>query len=162
MSLQDIDWRAKLRPLFRFGTKLPPGVRSLVGLVLITPGFAGIVMPLLGFWMAPLGVMFIALDIPPLAHSRLPSLNIIRDWHLNMTRFGFLNAAAMFPGWTYQRSVRAAALAHSGPIGLFFLDADGRVSAALRQPDQFHDETMVATTPVRERPTIRTSPRFAR
>jgi hypothetical protein len=26
----------------------------------------GIVMPLLGFWMAPLGALFIALDVPPL------------------------------------------------------------------------------------------------
>ncbi len=65
MRFQDIDWRAKLRPLFRFGTKLPVGVRSLVGFMLIAAGVVGIVMPLLGFWMAPLGVMFIALDIPP-------------------------------------------------------------------------------------------------
>lgn len=67
------------------------------------------------------------------AHARLPSDDIIGDWHLNMARFGFPTAAAMFPGWTYQRTVRAAALAHSGSVGLFFLDADGRVSAALRQ-----------------------------
>jgi hypothetical protein len=66
MNIKNIDWRAKLRPLYRFATKLPPVVRSLAGLVLIAAGFVGIVMPILGFWMVPLGLMFIAADIPPL------------------------------------------------------------------------------------------------
>jgi hypothetical protein len=66
MKIKDIDWRAKLRPLYRFATKLPPIVRSLAGLALIGAGFIGIVMPILGFWMAPLGVLFISADIPPL------------------------------------------------------------------------------------------------
>ena len=65
MSLKDVDWKKKLRPLYRFGTRLPPVVRSLVGLLLIGAGVLGIVMPLLGFWMAPLGALFIALDVPP-------------------------------------------------------------------------------------------------
>jgi len=63
--LARIDWRAKLRPLYKYGMRLPPGVRSLAGLVLIVAGVLGIVLPVLGFWMAPLGVMFIALDVPP-------------------------------------------------------------------------------------------------
>jgi hypothetical protein len=54
-----------VRPIYRFGKRLPLGVRSLAGLVLIAAGVAGIVMPILGFWMAPLGLMFIALDVPP-------------------------------------------------------------------------------------------------
>jgi hypothetical protein len=66
VSLGDIDWKAKLRPLYGFGTRLPPVARSLVGLLLICAGVLGIVMPLLGFWMAPLGALFIALDVPPL------------------------------------------------------------------------------------------------
>jgi hypothetical protein len=66
MNIKDIDWRAKLRPLYRFAAKLPPVVRSLAGIVLIGAGFLGIVMPILGFWMAPLGLLFIAADIPPL------------------------------------------------------------------------------------------------
>jgi hypothetical protein len=66
MNLKSIDWRAKVRPLYRFATKLPPVVRSLAGLGLIAAGFVGIVMPILGFWMAPLGLLFIAADIPPL------------------------------------------------------------------------------------------------
>jgi hypothetical protein len=66
MSIKDIDWRAKIRPLYRCGTKLPPVLRSLVGIVLILAGFVGIVLPILGFWMAPLGLLFIAADFPPL------------------------------------------------------------------------------------------------
>jgi hypothetical protein len=65
MSLKDIDWRAKVRPVFNVGKKLPPVIRSLAGLLLIGAGVLGIVMPLLGFWMAPLGLMLIALDVPP-------------------------------------------------------------------------------------------------
>jgi hypothetical protein len=64
-SLRNVDWRAKLQPLYRYGMKLPPGIRSLAGLVLIIAGVLGIVLPILGFWMAPLGLMFIALDVPP-------------------------------------------------------------------------------------------------
>ena len=65
MSLKDIDWRAKARPVIRVGMKLPPVVRSLAGLVLIGAGVLGVVMPILGFWMAPLGLLLIALDVPP-------------------------------------------------------------------------------------------------
>jgi hypothetical protein len=64
-SLRNVDWRAKLQPLYRYAMKLPLGVRSLAGLVLIVAGVLGIVLPILGFWMAPLGLMFIALDVPP-------------------------------------------------------------------------------------------------
>jgi hypothetical protein len=63
--LRDVDWRAKMRPLYRFALKLPPVIRSLAGLVLVVAGVLGIVLPILGFWMAPLGLMFIALDVPP-------------------------------------------------------------------------------------------------
>jgi hypothetical protein len=70
MTIKDLRdgnwWRAKLRPLYRFATKLPPIVRSLAGLALIAAGVLGIVMPILGSWMAPLGLLFIAADIPPL------------------------------------------------------------------------------------------------
>lgn len=65
MSLRDINWRAKLRPAARLAMRLPTGVRSLAGTVLIAAGVAGIVLPVLGLWMAPLGMMFIALDVPP-------------------------------------------------------------------------------------------------
>lgn len=45
--------------------RLPPGLRSLLGIVLVIAGIFGF-LPVLGFWMVPLGALFIALDIPPL------------------------------------------------------------------------------------------------
>jgi hypothetical protein len=45
--------------------KLPRGVRSVLGLILIVAGVFGF-LPILGFWMIPMGLALIALDIPPL------------------------------------------------------------------------------------------------
>ena len=45
-------------------TKLPPGIRSLVGLLFMVGGVFGF-LPILGFWMFPLGLALIALDLPP-------------------------------------------------------------------------------------------------
>jgi len=42
---------------------LPPGLRSLVGVLFMVGGLFGF-LPILGFWMLPLGIGFIALDIP--------------------------------------------------------------------------------------------------
>lgn len=44
---------------------LPPGVRLVVGLLLCVGGVFGF-LPVLGFWMLPLGVAVAALDIVPL------------------------------------------------------------------------------------------------
>lgn len=41
---------------------VPPGVRTLLGLVLIVGGFFGF-LPILGFWMIPLGIAVILLDV---------------------------------------------------------------------------------------------------
>ena len=48
---------------------VPPGVRTLVGLLFCVGGVFGF-LPILGFWMFPLGLAFIALDVPP-ARSRI-------------------------------------------------------------------------------------------
>lgn len=45
--------------------KVPRGLRSLLGLILVAAGLLGF-LPILGFWMIPLGGALIALDIPPL------------------------------------------------------------------------------------------------
>ena len=45
--------------------RIPRGLRSVVGLLLIAGGILDF-LPLLGFWMLPVGLAFIALDIPPL------------------------------------------------------------------------------------------------
>jgi hypothetical protein len=68
-----VDWRAKLQPFYRFATRVPPILRSFLGLVLIGLGVAGVILPILGFWMAPLGLIFIALDITPLRRR-------VEDW----------------------------------------------------------------------------------
>lgn len=53
------------RALVRIRQRVPPGARLLLGLLLIAGGILGF-LPVLGFWMLPLGVAFVALDVPPL------------------------------------------------------------------------------------------------
>ena len=42
--------------------RVPPGLRFLLGLLLIGLGFLGF-LPVLGFWLIPLGIAVAALDI---------------------------------------------------------------------------------------------------
>jgi hypothetical protein len=57
--------KARLRRAVHWGqANVPPGVRSVLGILLIVAGCFGF-LPILGFWMIPLGGAFIALDIPP-------------------------------------------------------------------------------------------------
>jgi len=44
---------------------IPPGLRLALGIVLIIGGIFGF-LPVLGFWMIPLGISVAALDIRPL------------------------------------------------------------------------------------------------
>jgi hypothetical protein len=45
--------------------RLPPGIRAFVGVLFTLGGIVGF-LPVLGFWMLPLGVAIISLDIPPM------------------------------------------------------------------------------------------------
>ena len=54
--------------------KVPFGVRSVIGLLFMVGGVFGI-LPILGFWMLPLGLALIALDIPWTRHK-------VHDWML--------------------------------------------------------------------------------
>ena len=45
-----------------FGRRIPPGLRALLGVLLIIGGILGF-LPILGFWMLPLGVILIVLDL---------------------------------------------------------------------------------------------------
>ena len=45
---------------------IPPLVRGLLGVILIFLGLLGF-LPVLGFWMIPLGLALLATDIPPFA-----------------------------------------------------------------------------------------------
>ncbi len=58
MMIRGMDWALE---------NLPPGVRFVLGLVLMAGGVLGF-LPILGFWMLPLGVAFVAMDIPPARH----------------------------------------------------------------------------------------------
>ncbi len=50
---------------FQWGEQsIPPGVRTILGLLLIVAGFFGF-LPILGFWMTPVGAVLVALDVPP-------------------------------------------------------------------------------------------------
>ena len=64
------ETRAKIRgrvarALVHVRRTLPPGTRLPAGIVLIAGGTLGF-LPVLGFWMIPLGVGVAALDVKPL------------------------------------------------------------------------------------------------
>lgn len=68
-----------LRRAVRRGEKdVPFGLRSLLGGLLIVGGVFGF-LPILGFWMIPLGGAFIALDIPPLRRRLMAWLDSDQD-----------------------------------------------------------------------------------
>lgn len=63
-------WRARARRVRRrvqvwSKRHLPPGVRLILGLVLMVGGVLGF-LPVVGFWMLPLGVAVAALDVVPI------------------------------------------------------------------------------------------------
>ncbi len=84
----DITYRA-----LRWGRDhVPPGVRTLVGVLFMVGGVFGF-LPILGFWMLPLGAAFVALDIP------LTRRRIDRWMHeLEAERNGGAPAADVTPG----------------------------------------------------------------
>lgn len=76
--MQIRNWKYKasrlMRGALRWGRRhLPPGVRTVIGIPLIVGGIFGF-LPILGFWMAPLGVALVALDVPPLARRLIRRL----------------------------------------------------------------------------------------
>lgn len=72
------NWKRRLtdgaRKAYHWGDNhIPPGLRLVLGIVLMIGGAFGF-LPVLGFWMLPLGAVLVALDIPPLRrrlHRRL-------------------------------------------------------------------------------------------
>lgn len=57
---------------------VPFGIRSVIGVLFTIGGVFGF-LPILGFWMFPLGVAFVALDIPWTRHK-------IHDWMVSLKR----------------------------------------------------------------------------
>lgn len=55
--------KERFRPFFAWvRARVPPGLRLLLGVLLILGGIFGF-LPVLGFWMIPLGVLVAAMDI---------------------------------------------------------------------------------------------------
>lgn len=65
-SPKDGRWatlKAKLRPILaRIRRTVPRGLRFVVGILIIIGGIFGF-LPVLGFWMIPLGIMVAAMDV---------------------------------------------------------------------------------------------------
>ncbi len=57
-----------MRMLVRVRRHVPPGLRLPLGLLLMVGGVFGM-LPVLGFWMLPLGVAVAALDVKPLIEA---------------------------------------------------------------------------------------------
>jgi hypothetical protein len=68
-------WKRSRRVLVRINQRVPPGLRLLLGLLLIAGGILGF-LPVLGFWMIPLGLAVVWLDIRAFRRIR----NGRRDW----------------------------------------------------------------------------------
>lgn len=67
--------------IFKKGQRyLPPVVRAILGLCLIFLGMLGF-LPVLGFWMIPLGIALLATDIPPLRRWLRKRLQASRNRH---------------------------------------------------------------------------------
>ena len=63
MSLKRNIALSSLNALTWAKEKVPYGLRTLLGVLLMIGGVLGF-LPILGFWMFPLGMAFIALDLP--------------------------------------------------------------------------------------------------
>lgn len=71
------------RALYWARHSVAPGLRSLLGLLLMAGGVLGF-LPVLGFWMFPLGVAFVALDLPMSRHRiELWMIRLARDAELD-------------------------------------------------------------------------------
>lgn len=68
---------------------VPPGLRTLVGFLFMVGGVFGF-LPVLGFWMFPLGLAFVALDVPPARRrldawmEKLHRLSEIKEDHVRL------------------------------------------------------------------------------
>lgn len=91
MMSHDIDHDPRLRRLLDalpcparcfFGWLVRPQakwVRLPLGCVLIAGGVLGF-LPILGFWMVPLGALLIGEDIPPVRRATLRALGRVQRW----------------------------------------------------------------------------------
>jgi hypothetical protein len=64
--------------------RLPPGIRTFCGILLMIGGVFGF-LPILGFWMFPLGLALVIADFPPLRRRMERWLNDTRRrYHIDL------------------------------------------------------------------------------
>ena len=73
------EFRREIEIMARRSTRwshdhLPPGIRSIAGVLFFIGGCFGF-LPILGFWMIPVGIMLIMLDLPMLRHKVIDWMN---------------------------------------------------------------------------------------
>ena len=69
----------KLRPVFRRIRNLPVAVRLTLGILLLIGGLFG-ALPILGFWMLPLGLLVLSLDFRWARRGYLTIITWLRRW----------------------------------------------------------------------------------
>lgn len=77
--------RTTYRALHWAQNHVAPGLRSVLGVLLMVGGVFGF-LPVLGFWMFPLGIAFVALDLP-LSRHRVDAwmIRLAREAGLELT-----------------------------------------------------------------------------
>ena len=72
-----MSFRQKIKTFREKVSRLPKPVRVIVGVLFVLLGLVGF-LPILGFWMVPLGLAILAIDIPivkKLAHRSMTAFN---------------------------------------------------------------------------------------
>jgi hypothetical protein len=64
--------------------RIPPGFRTALGLLLMVGGLLGF-LPVLGFWMLPVGIAVVVTDVPPLRRRTERWINDTRKrYHMDL------------------------------------------------------------------------------
>lgn len=75
-------WRRRIIQFLRhglyLGRRLPPGIRSLVGFLIIGAGVVALILPLPGIWIILLGLAFVAMEFPVLRRRQFRWLQRVR------------------------------------------------------------------------------------
>jgi hypothetical protein len=72
-----MTFRQKIKTFREKVTRLPKPVRIVVGILLVLCGLVGF-LPILGFWMVPVGLAVLSVDIPivkNLVHRMMSAFN---------------------------------------------------------------------------------------
>jgi len=69
----------KPNPIYSWALQAPPPLRWSVGLLLIVGGTFGF-LPVLGFWMIPLGVLLLAVGSPKVRETAKAAIRRLRAW----------------------------------------------------------------------------------